>query len=248
MRDVLRSQPLPARNPSVATGVRNSVWWALSLLLIAALGGCTSNQTPDASHTPAEQQLAVTKAVDHAVDNLKLEIPSHTRVFVDSSFIDTEDKGIVLPRYTIGAVRDLLLRAGANLVPERKDAELVAELRTGAQAVNQKDMLVGLPSFSLPVPMAGPMSTPEIALFKRDTQKGISKISLTLLNAKTGALVDSTGAAYGDSRLIKYQALLVFNWTSQDVEPEKIPQPTGDVEAYASSSRRSDTQSARSEP
>src|SRR5690242_4699726 len=72
MRDVLRSQPLPARNPSVATGVRNSVWWALSLLLIAALGGCTSNQTPDASHTPAEQQLAVTKAVDHAVDNLKL--------------------------------------------------------------------------------------------------------------------------------------------------------------------------------
>ena len=244
MRDVWRSQPLPARNPSVAMGVRNSVWRALSLLSIAALGGCTSNQAPDASHAPAEQQLAVTKAVDHAVDNLKLEIPPHTRVFVDSSFVDTEDKGIVLPKYTIGAVRDLLLRAGANLVPERKDAQLVAELRTGAQAVNHKDMLVGLPSFSLPVPMAGPMSTPEVALFKRDTQKGISKIALTLLNAKTGALVDSTGASYGDSRLIKYQALLVFNWTDEDVAPEHIPQPSGDVEASAPST----TQSARREP
>jgi len=244
MRDVWRSQPLPARNPSVAMGVRNSVWRALSLLSIAALGGCTSNQAPDASHAPAEQQLAVTKAVDHAVDNLKLEIPPHTRVFVDSSFVDTEDKGIVLPKYTIGAVRDLLLRAGANLVPERKDAQLVAELRTGAQAVNHKDMLVGVPSFSIPVPMTGPMSTPEIALFKRDTQKGISKIALTLLNAKTGALVDSTGASYGDSRLIKYQALLVFNWTDEDVAPEHIPQPSGDVEASAPST----TQSARREP
>ena len=88
------------------------------------------------------------------------------------------------------------------------------------------------------------MSTPEVALFKRDTQKGISKIALTLLNAKTGALVDSTGASYGDSRLIKYQALLVFNWTDEDVAPEHIPQPSGDVEASAPST----TQSARREP
>lgn len=227
--------------------VPDSVWRASFLVLIAALGGCTSDQVPDASRAPAEQQLAVTKAVDHAVDNLKLEIVPHTRVFVDSSFIDTEDKGIVLPKYTIGAVRDLLLRTGANLVPERKEADLVAELRTGAQAVNRKDMLVGVPSFSIPVPMAGPMSTPEIALFKRDTQKGISKIALTLFNAKTGALVDSTGATYGDSRLIKYQALLVFNWTDEDVAPEHIPQPSGDVEA-GGSDRQSGTQSARGEP
>lgn len=216
------------------------MWRGYLLALIVSLGGCTSGQVPDASRAPAEQQLAVTKAVDHAVDNLKLEITPRTKVFVDSSFVDTEDKGIVLPKYTIGAVRDLLLRAGANLVPERKEANLVAELRTGAQAVNRKGMLVGVPSFSIPVPMTGPLSTPEVALFKRDTQKGVSKIALTLYNAKTGALVDSTGASYGDSRLIRYQALLVFNWTNQDVEPRPIPQPTGDVET--------DRQSARREP
>jgi len=240
MRDVWRSQSLLARNPSVAMGVRTSVRRESLILLIAVVGGCTSDKVPDASRAPAEQQLAVTRAVDHAVDNLKPEIAPHAKVFVDSSFVDTEDKGIVLPKYTIGAVRDLLLRAGANLVPERKEADLVAELRTGAQAVNRKDMLVGVPSFSIPVPMAGPLSTPEIALFKRDTQKGISKIALTLLNAKTGALVDSTGASYGDSRLIRYQALLVFNWTDENVAPERIPQPSGDVET--------DRQSARREP
>lgn len=224
------------------------MWRASFPLLIAALGGCTSDQAPEASRAPAEQQLAVTGAVDHAVDNLRLEIAPHTKVFVDSSYVDTEDKGIVLPKYTIGAVRDLLLRAGADLVPERAAADLVAELRTGAQAVNRKNFLVGVPSFSIPVPMTGPLSTPEVALFKSDTQKGISKIALTLFNAKTGALVDSTGASYGDSRLVRYQALLVFNWTKQDVAPEQIPQPSGDVEARTESDRRSNPQSARREP
>ena len=224
--------------------------WRASLLPIAAvLGGCTTDQAPDASRAPAEQELAVTKAVDHAVDNLKPEIAPHTRVFVDSSYVDTEDKGLVLPKYTIGAVRDLLLRAGANLVPERKSADLVAELRTGAQAADRKAFLVGVPSFSIPVPMAGPLSTPEVAVFKRDTQKGISKIALTLYNARTGALVDSTGASYGDSHLVRYQALLVFSWTDQDVMPEHIPPPSGDVETNAPSIRTPPApQSARREP
>jgi hypothetical protein len=232
-------------NRLLGVGVAASVWRISFLPLVAVLGsGCTTQQVTEASKAPAEQQLAVTKAVDHAVDNLKVEIPPRTKVFVDGSYVDTEDKGLVLPKYTIGAVRDLLLRAGANLVPERKAAELVAELRTGAQAVDRKAFLVGVPSFSIPVPVAGPLSTPEVAVFKRDTQKGISKLALTLYNAKTGSLVDSTGTTYGDSHVVRYQALLVFSWTDQDIMPEQIPQPSGDIEARAVSDR----QSARSEP
>jgi hypothetical protein len=212
--------------------------------MAAVLGGCTTEQVTEASRAPAEQQLAVTKAVDHAVENLKLEIAPTTKVFVDSSYVDTEDKGLVLPKYTIGAVRDLLLRAGANLVPERKSADVVAELRTGAQAVDRKAFLVGVPSFSIPIPVAGPLSTPELAVFKRDSQHGISKVALTLYNAKSGALVDSTGTSYGDSRNNRYSALLIFTWSDQDIMPEPIPQPSGDVEARVSSGRPS----ARREP
>jgi hypothetical protein len=65
---------------------------------------------------------------------------------------------------------------------------------------------------------------------------------------RTGAMVDSIGAHYGDSRLIEYQVLAVFNSTKQDVGPEHIPQPSGDAEASAPSDRSSGTQSARSEP
>lgn len=225
------------------------MWRFLLLPVVAVASGCTTDQsTTDASRAPAEQQLAVTKAVDQAVENLKLQIAPTTRVFVDSSYVDTADKGLVLPKYTIGAVRDLLLRSGANLVDERKSADVVAELRTGAQAVDRKAFLVGMPAFTVPVPVAGPLSTPELAVFKRDSQRGISKVALTLYNARTGALVNSTGVSYGDSRNNRYSALLVFTWSEQDVVPEKIPAPSGDVEARASSSRPSGNQSARREP
>lgn len=213
------------------------MWWFRLFPLVAVVGGCTTDQVTEASRAPAKQQLAVTKAVDHAVENLRLEIAPTTKVFVDSSYVDTEEKGLVLPRYTIGAVRDLLLRAGANLVPERKSADVVAELRTGAQAVDRKAFLVGVPSFSIPLPVAGPLSTPELAVFKRDSQRGISKVALTLYNAKTGALVNSTGVSYGDSHDNHYSALLVFTWSDQDVVPEQIPQPSNDVEARAPSAR-----------
>jgi hypothetical protein len=224
------------------------VWRIFLLPFAAVLSGCTTEQVTEASKAPAEQQLAVTKAVDHAVDNLKLEIAPTTKVFVDSSYVDTEDKGLVLPKYTIGAVRDLLLRAGANLVPERKEADVVAELRTGAQAVDRKGFLVGVPAFTIPVPLAGPVSTPELAVFKRDSQRGLSKVALTLYNAKSGALVNSTGVSYGDSRNNRYSALLVFTWSEQDVMPEKIPEPLGDAEARTPSGRQSSNPSARREP
>lgn len=224
------------------------MWRFFFLLVAAVVSGCTTEQITEASKAPAEQQLAVTKAVDHAVENLRLEIAPTTKVFVDSSYVDTEDKGLVLPKYTIGAVRDLLLRAGANLVPERKSADVVAELRTGAQAVDRKGFLVGVPAFTIPVPLAGPLSTPEVAVFKRDSQRGISKVALTLYNAKTGALVNSTGVSYGDSRNNRYAALLVFTWSEQDVMPEKIPEPSGDADAPAPSRRPSSNPSARREP
>lgn len=212
---------------------------------VFGLSACTTDQVVDASKNPAEQQLAVSTAVDHAVDNLKVEIAPQTRVFVDASYVDTSDKGIVLPKYMIGTVRDLILRTGARLADDRKSADVVAELRSGAQAVDRKAFLVGVPSFSIPVPLAGPLSTPELALYKRDNQRGISKIALTLYNAKTGALIDSTGPAYGDSHLTRYQALLVFTWSDQNIMPETIPQGTGgDVEPR----QPSISQSVRREP
>jgi hypothetical protein len=85
--------------------------------------------------------------------------------------------------------------------------------------------LIGIPAMALPIPLAGPVTTPELALYKRDLQRGISKLALTMYNPKTGALTGSAGPAYGDSHYIRYSALLVFSWNDQDIMPEPIQNP-----------------------
>ena len=193
----------------------------LSLLATALLvTGCTTNRTTEPGQT-ATQQLLVSSAVDHAIGNLKPPIPSGSKVFVDSQYFDS-DGSIVLPRYAIALVRDLVLRAGGALVSDRKAADYVVELRNGAQSIDHRTMLVGVPSIPVPIPFAGTVQTPELALFKHDKQRGISKIALTVYGAKSGTLAGSTGPVYGDSEDTHWTVLLILAWDTQDILPEDM--------------------------
>ena len=41
-----------------------------------------------------------------------------------------------------------------------------------------------------------------------------------VVSAKTGTLTQSIGPTYGDGHYVRYTALLLFNWTDQNIEPE----------------------------
>jgi hypothetical protein len=83
-------------------------------------------------------------------------------------------------------------------------------------------MLVGVPSIPVPIPFAGTVQTPELALFKHDKQRGISKIALTVYGAKSGTLAGSTGPVYGDSEDTHWTVLLILAWDTQDILPEDV--------------------------
>lgn len=187
---------------------------ALAMLLLA---GCSTVRVTEPEQT-ATEQLLISSAVDRAVAALKPPIPPGSKVFVDSEFVDTRD--LTLPKYTIAAVRALILRSGGDLVSNRKQADLIAELRDGAQSVNHQTLLIGVPSLPVPIPLAGTIKTPEIALFKHDEQKGIAKIALTIYGAKTGALAGSTGTVFGNSYDTHWTVLLVLGWQTQDIMPD----------------------------
>ncbi len=188
------------------------------------LAGCSTQRLTEPSQT-ATEQLLVSTAVDHAVSNLKPPIAPGSKVFVDAQFFDA-DGAIVLPKYTIGAIRDLVLRSGGDLVDDRKAADLIVEMRNGTQSIDHHGFLIGIPAIPVPIPAIGTMTTPEVALFKRDRQNGVSKIALTLYNAKTGALAGSTSAVYGGSHDTSWTVLLLISWDTDDIappEPEKPP-------------------------
>ncbi len=203
---------------------RNLRSGGLSLLAAALLlTGCTTNRVTEPYQT-ATEQLIVSSAVDHAIDNLKPPIPRGSKVYVDATLFDGDTGGndVVLPRYTIGAVRDLILRNGGDLVDDHNAADLIVELRNGGQAIDHKTLFVGVPTIPVPIPFAGTVQTPELALFKSDNQHGISKLALTVYAAKSGTLAGSTGAIYGDSDDTRWTVLLIFGWDTQNIMPEDI--------------------------
>jgi hypothetical protein len=99
-------------------------------------------------------------------------------------------------------------------------------MRNGAQSIDHKSFLIGIPSIPVPIPLTGTVQTPELALFKRDNQQGISKVALTIYSAKSGALAHSTGPIFGDSRDTHWIVLLLISWDTQNIMPEDIPDPT----------------------
>jgi hypothetical protein len=193
---------------------------ALTLLL----AGCSTDRLTEPPQT-ATEQILVSTAVDHAVGNLKPPIAAGSKVFVDAQFFDTDS--IVLPKYTIGAMRDLVLRSGGDLVDDRKAADLIVELRNGAQSIDHHGFLVGIPAIPIPVPLTGTITTPEVALFKRDRQSGVAKIALSVYGAKTGALAGSTGAIYGGSSDTHWTVLLLVSWDTGDIAPPEPEKPAG---------------------
>jgi hypothetical protein len=76
--------------------------------------------------------------------------------------------------------------------------------------------LFGIPSFNLPIPLAGPLATPEVAIYKSDKQEGIAKFGATAYDAKDGHFIAESTPPLGRSRLEK-QAVLIVSWSHDDV-------------------------------
>src|SRR3546814_12268125 len=97
---------------------------------------------------------------------------------------------------------------------------MAVEPRIGAMSVDHNKTLYGIPDYGIPVPLAGPLKTPEIAFYKRETQQGVIKLAVTSYNPKTGALIQSVDPVYGYAHTTERAVLIFFYWTRNDLMPE----------------------------
>ncbi len=182
--------------------------------LVLALAGCSTVVESNPSST-AMEQLLISTAANRAARRLDFHIPKGAAVFVDTSGISGNDAN-----FADAAIRDSLLRQGARLVGNRKDASMIVSVRNGALSTDRKDMLVGVPSFSVPIPFSSaPLVAPKLALYQDADQEGVAKFSATVYDAKTGRLVSSTRPAFGFSHNRKHTVMLFISWRDNDVLP-----------------------------
>jgi hypothetical protein len=186
-----------------------------AILLAVALAGCSTTRETNPQRT-ATEQLLISTAADHAAQQLILKIPPGSKVFVDTSNFEGLDS-----KYAIGTIRERILKQGAHLVDNKGAADLVVEIRSGALSVDQEQLLVGIPHFEIPIPLAGGLGIPEIALFKKAERRGVAKFAATAYNPQGGAGSEATGPEYGFSHDTDWVVLFFISWSTDDLIPKQ---------------------------
>jgi hypothetical protein len=191
----------------------------LLTLAIATVGlaACTTVTTSNPART-ATEELLISKAAEQAADNMKFDVPPGTKLFLDATYFDGYDS-----KYAIGTIRDRLIRRGAHLVDKKDDAQVVLEIRSGALSIDEHSVLVGIPGFNIPIPLAGGLGFPEIALYKKAVRAGVAKFAATGYDAKTGTLVSTTDPQFGFSQKTKKVVMIFFDSSINDTVPPGAP-------------------------
>lgn len=189
-------------------------WTLLSALPALLLSGCADSTITNPPRS-ATEQLLLSTAADRAINSANLAEFARKKVFVDGTYFESYDS-----KYVIGAIRDALSRAGALLVNEATNSDIVVEARSGGLSIDASQSLVGFPNTGVPIPLSGSLQIPELALYKSSRQHSIAKLALLAYATKTREHVFSSGPMLGKSYNKYYKFLGLIQWTTTDI-PEK---------------------------
>jgi hypothetical protein len=184
---------------------------ALALLLLT---GCSTARETTTART-ATEELLVSSAAERAAAAVVPSLPTRGTVFVDTTNFDALDG-----KYAISAVEAAVLRHGCSLADKKAGADIVVLLSSGALAINESELLIGIPALTLPVPLTGAITTPKVAFYDAERKQGVAKFLATAVDAKTGRLIATSGPRVGLSRDTAYTLFLVASWRRQDIMPK----------------------------
>jgi len=190
----------------------------LPMLAVAiVLAGCTTLRETEPAET-ARQQLLVSAAADEASAQIAPNLPVGNTIYVDTSLFGTSEERQDL--YAINAITASLLQKGYNLAESPDEADAILKVSNGALSIDSTSKLFGIPSASIPIPLTGPLNTPELALWKSEERTGVAKFLLVFYDARTGALLDANGPVYGFSHYDRTSTLF-FGRTRSTLIPEQ---------------------------
>ena len=174
--------------------------------------GCHTSKLTEPARSVAEQVL-ISHAADQAIAQLDWGSIAGKKVFLDVQYLDGIDS-----KYVTGALRESLGHAGAVLVEKAELAEWVVEPRNRGLGMDTRAALFGLPAMEIPVPFAGRVASPELALYKANLADSIASFAVVVHERVDGlSRVESTEGE-GTAKFNQYQILGLIKWRSSDVK------------------------------
>jgi hypothetical protein len=183
----------------------------VSMLLLTGCSTATMTNPPRS----VTEQLLLSTAADRAIASTSLPMVQGKKVYLDSTYFDSYD-----PKYVLGSIRDAFSRSGARLVDNVTNSDIIVEARSGGLSIDSSESLVGVPASGIPIPLAGVVSIPELAIYKSSRQHSIAKLALLAYATGSREHIYSSGAMVGKSYNKYYKILGLIQWTTTDI-PEK---------------------------
>ena len=191
--------------------------WLGLVLLLGSAAGCVNKQRMTEPTRSVGEQLLFSTAIDRALLELDLEAIGRLKgfkVYLSTVYLQTLDQ-----EYLVGSLRDLLLSSGVLVVDDIAQAEMIVEVRTGANSLDSATVTAGIAEDqALPNPITGaPVALPELAFFKKQNNVSLTKIALVAYHADSREHIFSSGTLLGGAYDRHYQFLGLIRLRFTDV-------------------------------
>ena len=173
--------------------------------------GCHTSKLTEPPRTVAEMVM-LSHAADQAIAQLDLDPVQGKKVFLDASYFESVDG-----KYVIGALREAIAIHGGILVDQLDASQWVMELRNRGLGMDTRSALFGLPAMEIPVPFAGRVASPELALYKANLADSIASFAVVVYDRQEGLMLATASEGEGMSMFNQYQLLGFIKWRSTDV-------------------------------
>ncbi len=173
--------------------------------------GCHTSKLTEPPRTVAEMVM-LSHAADQAIAQLDLDPVQGKKVFLDTSYFESVDG-----KYVIGALREAIAIHGGILVDQLDASQWVMELRNRGLGMDTRSALFGLPAMEIPVPFAGRVASPELALYKANLADSIASFAVVVYDRQEGLMLATATEGEGMSKFNQYQLLGFIKWRSTDV-------------------------------
>ena len=191
--------------------------WLGLVLLLGSAAGCVNKQRMTEPVRSVGEQLLLSTAFDRALSELDVEAIGRLKgfkVYLSTVYLQTLDQ-----EYLIGSLRDLLLSSGVLVVDDIAQAEMIVEIRSGANSLDSASVTAGIAEDqALPNPITGaPVALPELAFFKKQNSVSLTKIALVAYHADSREHIFSSGTLLGGAYDRHYQFLGLIRLRFTDV-------------------------------
>jgi hypothetical protein len=190
----------------------------LAVALLAGLAsGCVNKQRMTQPAQSVGEQLLLSTAIDRTLSELDMEAIGRLKgfkVYLSTTYLKALDQ-----EYLIGSLRDLLFSSGVLVVDDPVQAQMIVEVRSGANSLDSATVTAGIAEDqALPNPVTGaPVALPELALFKKENNVSVTTVALVAYHANTRVHVFSSGTLLGGAYDRHYQILGLLRLRFTDV-------------------------------